>query len=377
MYAVYADNQLLYSPDMVDDGYIITEPVLTKEMNKSGSFEFKIFDSNPHFSTLSPLKTQIRVTDNDEEIWRGRVLNIEKDFDNRRAVYCEGVLSFLVDSIIRPYTKVNRSMADQFRYYISKHNEMVEAYKQFTIKTIDVDDLYGNIDWESTSYEKTNDVIDSLVSNYGGYLVVGYEDGQNTISYLKNPGRESIQTINFGENLLDVTETIDSSSVFTALIPIGYDANNNKITIESVNQGNDYIVSETGADKFGIIFFQYTFEQVISTPSELLTIAQDFLSKNINIYRTISLKALDLHLIDPSINKFDVYDIIKVESDPHGINEYEMCTMVSIDLENPEDSEYTIGTIPEGITDSINSTQKVVISGSGGSSLPNGDNVAY
>ena len=352
MYAVYADNQLLYSPDMVDDGYIITEPMLNKEMNKSGTFEFNIYDSNPYFSILKPLKTIVRVTEDDVEIWRGRILTIEKDFDNKRTVYCEGILSFFVDSIIRPYTRT-ATMAEQFNYYISQHNSMVESYKQFVVKSITVDDLYGSIEWKSDTYEKTNEAIDNIVSTYGGYLVIGYESGHNTISYLKNPGKEALQTINFGENLLDITETDDPSNIFTALIPIGYDANNNKITIESVNDGSDYIVSQSGVDKFGIVFFQYTFEQTISSASELLTIAQNFLAQNITASHTISLKAIDLHNLDPSVQKFDIYDIIKVTSEPHNIDEYEMCTQISIDLENPDNNEYVIGTIPEGLTDMV------------------------
>ena len=120
MYAVYADNQLLYSPDMVDDGYIITSPSLSMESNKSGTFQFYIYADNPYFSNIKALQTQIRVTDDGAEIWRGRVLTIDNNIDNRRTVHCEGVLSFFVDSIVRPYDKVTRTMAKQFLSIIVK-----------------------------------------------------------------------------------------------------------------------------------------------------------------------------------------------------------------------------------------------------------------
>ena len=163
--------------------------------------------------------------------------------------------------------------------------------------------------------------------------------------------------------------------MFTVLIPIAYDVNNNKITVAPVNDGKDYIESANGITKFGKVWYQHTFGEDISTASDLLTKGTEFLEKNITASHTISIKALDLHKIDPEIPRINVYDIIKVISEPHNINEYEMCSRVTINLENPESSEYIIGTIPEGITSVI--TGKASVSVSGGSTLPNGDNVAY
>lgn len=350
MYQIYADNYLIYSPDMVDNGYFVTEPTCEKEVNKSGSCQFNIYKQNPYYDAIKPLKTIISVRDNNREIWRGRVLNADINFDNRKAVYCEGTLSFLVDSIIRPYDR-NCNMEDQFRYLIAQHNSQVESFKQFTVKNITVDDPYGSKQWKTDSYNKTKDAIDSILDIYGGYIVVSYENEQNMISYVKDPAVYSTQTIEFGRNLLDLTNTINPDNVFTALIPVGYDANGNKITIESVNQGQDYIVSSEGEEEYGLIFFYYAFEETISSATELKEKAEAFLAKNIKASRTISLKAIDLHMLDSSIQSIDLYDLIKVISTPHGINEYEMCTKITLNLENPESSEYIIGTVPTGITD--------------------------
>lgn len=38
MFEVYADDKLLYSPRLLDEGYAITEPQATLELNKAGSF---------------------------------------------------------------------------------------------------------------------------------------------------------------------------------------------------------------------------------------------------------------------------------------------------------------------------------------------------
>lgn len=350
MYRIYADNQLIYSPDMVENGYFVSQPTCEKEVNKSGSCQFYIYKQNPYYNAIKPLKTIISVKDGSKEVWRGRVLNAESNFDNRKTVYCEGILSFLVDSVIRPYDR-NCNMEDQFRYLIAQHNEQVESFKQFTIKSITVDDPYGSKQWKTDSYEKTKDAIDGILNTYGGYLIAEYENGQNVISYVKDPAIYSTQTIEFGRNLLDLTITINPDNVFTALIPIGYDGNHNKITIESVNDNKDYIVSSEGVDEYGLIFFYHVFDETVSSATELKEKGEVFLAKNIKASKTLNLKAVDLHMIDPTIQAIDLYDLIKVISSPHGVNEYEMCTKVTLNLESPESSEFIIGTVPTGITD--------------------------
>ena len=354
MYTVYADDQLIYSPDFITDGRAITDPTLEKEANKSGTFRFNIYTTNPCYNAIKPLKTIVYIKDGTEEIWRGRVLSYQNNFENCKSVSCEGIQSYFVDSIIRPYERTC-GMADQFRYYISQHNAQVESYKQFTVKSITVDDIYGSKEWKSDTYERTTDAIDKIVDDYGGYLVVTYENGQNMISYLKNPGNQNTnQVINFGENLMDITQSVDPSNVFTILIPVAYDSNNNKVTIESVNEGKDYLESAEGIDKFGRIFYQHTFEDPIETPTALKEKATNFLAENIKNYYTISVKALDLHLLNPSIDRLNIYDILKIISKPHGIEELEMCTKITLRFDSPENNEYLIGTIPEGILSTIN-----------------------
>lgn len=383
MYSVYADNNLIYLPDMADVGYYITSPTYVKEVNKAGSFEFNIYTTNPYYDQLKALKTVVSVRDDNYEIWRGRILSMERAFDNRRAVYCEGTLSFLVDSIIRPHDH-KKTMAEQFQYLIDQHNSQVDDFKKFRIARIDIEDPYGSIQWKTDTYEKTKDKIENIVTTYGGYLLTRYENGENTIYYMKDPSRFSNQVIDSTENLLDLTESINPSNVFTVLIPIAYDSNGNKITIESVNDGKDYIESADGIAKFGRIFYSHTFSDDISSASELLEKGTAMLAENIKAAQTLSLKAFDLHMIDPDVDRIDIYDKIKVQSRPHSLDEYEMCTKVSISLENPENSEYIIGTIPQNITSNVatlqtgsNTLVQKTASGGGSSTIPDGDTTQY
>lgn len=349
MYSAVIDGKLLYSPDLADDGYVISDPEMTKEVNKAGSFEFSMTTLNPLYNDIHELKSLVTIMEDNRTIWRGRVLHTEYDFTNNKKVYCEGCYSYFVDSTTRPY-KYKKKMEDHFKTLIENHNSQVDEFKKFEIGTIDVEDLYGERDWEQTDYVQTQEQLDSLIDDYGGYIVISWDDaGKNIISYVKNPSRYSSQSIRFGENLLDFTNEVNPENVITVLIPIGYDANSNLIDIKSVNDGKDYLVSETGVQRYGQIVRAYVFENNVTSPSDLKTKGQAYLDANINTARTITIKAVDLHIINPEIERFEVGDLIKVTSDVHGIDTYEMCTKITINLQHPEDSEFVIGEVPAGI----------------------------
>ena len=375
MYSIYADDNLVYSPDLVSDGMFITNPTYEKEINKAGSCTFYIYPENPMYNAISALKTRISVKEDNVEVWRGRVLTIDMSFDKAKKIYCEGIYSFFIDSIVRPF-KHTKTMAEQFTYIITQHNAQVENYKKFTVGTIDVDDVYGSKEWEATDYQTAKDLIEGILSDYGGYLVVSFSGETQTISYRKDPSRYSNQGIEFGENLLNLTDSLNPSNVFTVLIPIAYDANQNKITIESVNDGKDYLESESGIAQFGRIMYCNTFSEDISTPAELKQKGIDFLNSNIKASRTIATKAVDMHFLNPDIDRIDIFDLVKVHSVPHNLDEYQMCSKIKIDMEDASNNEYVIGTVPEGI-ESILAGNAGKTKTVAGSSLPNGDNVQY
>ncbi|MBO7449047.1 MAG: phage tail protein [Clostridiales bacterium] len=354
MYTMYADGQLLYSPDFVDENLIVLSPYYEKEANENGSCQFDILKDNPYYSKLKELKTLITVKDDDEEVWRGRILNTSNDFDNRKTVYCEGTLSFFVDSIMRPYSYHSKTVVEMLQILISNHNSQVEDWKKFSIGTIDIEDLYGPRDWESEDYVKSKDLLNNILNDYGGYFMIGYnEKDGNTFSYVNSPGIYSSQSIEFGENLLDVTTEVNPENIFTVLIPISYDSEGNMITVAPVNDGKDYIESAYGIERYGKIYSYYVFEEDISDPNILLEKGRKYLEDCLKSARNITIQAIDIHALHPDIKRVDVYDLIKVHSEPHDIDEYEMCTKVKIDLEDITQSEYVIGTLPMDLADIV------------------------
>lgn len=349
MYSCYIDDHILYSPVMVDEGYVISEPVVTHELNKAGSFEFTICNYNDRYAKIYPLRSVVYVKEDEEIIWKGRVLNTSMDFYQNKKVYCEGMFSCFLDSVTAPY-KYKCGLKDHFEKLINNHNSMMEDFKKFKIGNFDIDDIYGEVDWEQTDFVDTLTQIEELPERYGGYLMVTWDkEGNNIISYVKTPGSSCTQTIEFGRNLMDVTCDINPEDVFTVLYPVGYDADDNPISIASVNDGKDYIFHQKGVETFGKIVRSYTFEFPVTSPQDLLDKAKAYLNNNFSSVTTLTIKAIDLHLVGEKVESFKAGNIIKVVSKLHGIDEYEICTKTSIDLQNPENSEYTIGPVPTGI----------------------------
>ena len=56
MYQVFCDSFLLYNDQL--EGYQIFNPKVELELNKTGQFEFTIYNDHPYFDKLKRLKYQ-------------------------------------------------------------------------------------------------------------------------------------------------------------------------------------------------------------------------------------------------------------------------------------------------------------------------------
>ncbi|HBA50092.1 MAG TPA: hypothetical protein DCZ91_20330, partial [Lachnospiraceae bacterium] len=125
MYTIYADGQLVYAPTLASEGYAAVDPQVVVELNRAGSAQFTLPPDNVMYDRIRKLKSVVTVYDGEEEIFRGRVLHDEKDFYNRKDIYCEGELSFLLDSVVRPYS-YKGGVAALFKQYVDGHNSQVD-----------------------------------------------------------------------------------------------------------------------------------------------------------------------------------------------------------------------------------------------------------
>ena len=355
MYTIYADDALLYSPG--DEELSVLSPMLETQCNAAGTLTFVLLPEHPMYSALHKMRTRIDVRQDDEIIWRGRVLETETDFYRQKTVTCEGELTYLVDSVLHPYklADYDGTAAGLFRLYLTRHNEAVSEAQQFQIGNVDIETLSSV---ENTGYGNTWDEISgNLLDIHGGFLRVRYDGETRYLDWTKESGTSCGQVIRFGENLLDLSEYVSASEVVTCLIPYAGQGDS-QITISSVNGGKDYIEDAAGIALYGRIWGVTEFDA--KDAAKLLEMARENLQKRLKEKITITISAVDLHLLDVNAESFRVGDKVRVVSPPHGIDAEYTCTAISLDLVSPDQSEYTFGTPETGMASTTAATSKAV-----------------
>lgn len=359
MYQVLCDEQILY--DTRTEDRVLINPILTLEVNKTSSLTFYKPSTNP--MKINKLKSVIEVYQDGILLFSGRALNDKKDFYNTGKIICEGELSYLLDSIMGPYNFENMSVRDVLNILLTNHNKQVkEAKKQFLLGNVNVIDNIGDADSiyrSSNDFTKTLHIIqDKFIEELGGYIQVRRTKTAKYIDYLAECTHKNSQVIRFRSNLLDLTQFAKSEDIITCLIPLGSkDENNIYTTIESTNNGLNYIYDETAVNLYGWIWGVKQWENV-TTPRNLLTKAKTYLKDCINLSLSLELSAVDLSLLDVNIEKIKVGDWIKVISEPHGLDKYFLVNKMTLDLANPSNNKIFLGDAYRGLTDRNLQSQK-------------------
>lgn len=366
MFSIYADGELLYRPDG-DIDCAATDPVLRLEMGKSGSLTFGLPVTNALYGRLQKLVSIVQVFYDEQEIFEGRVLTLTRDFDNTLQVECEGELSYLVDSVQRNDAFTGKT-TELLAEIISRHNEMVEPFKQFKMGKVTVEerdititgqsdkttDDEGNFDYRqieinstTNEWRDTLDYIETCLINYcGGYLRARRDaTGDLYLDWIADYYDQTTQTIEFGVNMLDLKEEDNVNDIFTILIPLG----TNNLTIEEVNDGSPMLVDEERVAKYGRIIKTKTFDSV-SKPETLKENGERYLRENGFPKVTLTINAVDLHQCDKNVEMIRLGDRVRVLSVPHSIGDHLVCTEIEYDLADPANTEYTFGQPTQSLT---------------------------
>lgn len=366
MFRVKLDDYILYDyrlDDLKHEDMIISNTKLSLEANKTNSFQFNILSNHRYFDKIKKLKSIVKVYYQNELLFRGRVLEDTQVFNKSKSVDCEGELAFLLDSIYRPYDLTGRkvSLKTFVTDLLNNHNSQVKPFQRFKIGVIEVADPNEKVNFSCESDTKTWKIFEEkIIPTYGGYIVITYDEDEMPIfNYYKEPPYMSDVNIEYGVNLLDISNLISAEDLFTACIPRGAklkDETGNEIStrldISSVNNGIDYLIDEDKAQEFGIIYANsdiVTFDNV-TIASNLLNKAQALLSEGIKLSQTLEIKANYL-TIKEEIKKFRFLHYVYVISHKHGINEKYLLEKLDLDLFNIGNTQITLGEVKKTLTD--------------------------
>lgn len=352
MYRVYCNNSPLY--DLRDEDLVLISPIVKIGENTAGSFEFSILPKHPHYEEVNELTSVITAYDGDEEIFCGRVVEITKDLYNRKKVICEGELAYFNDSIQRPARYQGLTVRGYLETLVNIHNQQVKNQgidKTFKVGAVTVQDKNDYV-YKYTNWESTLEVIKTdLLKTYGGYLRIRKENGVRYLDYLADYPNTNTQVIEFGSNLLDFTHDMVASDIVTAVIPLGarledvteVEGLDAYLTIKDINGGVDYVYSQEAVKSYGWIFKTVKWDDV-HVADNLLKKGKEYLTDIQFAQITLTVSAVDLHMLHVDMERIKVLDEIRVTSSPNGLDRFFPVSEMTIYLDKPSNNKLTLGT---------------------------------
>lgn len=356
------------------------------EAGTVGSLSFSIPPGHPYHDDefgLKGVSGEITLEQDGVELFRGPILNVERDIDNFINIECEGMLTYLRDTRVRPCS--NRASDDlpngtvlfsdePFNYLINRHNTLAGSEKTFEIDV----DPHLDVPFTATDYPTTYDAItDSFCTGYDRFLYARTgPSGQRVISLLDGGIGEGSQTVVFGENLVDLHLKKEARDVVSVIIARGSyddkDEDDKRVRdateprdfgLETVSDGlhmeptcevwvqGDRAMNMRLIEKFGYVEEMRQYEA--STPSELMDcVGRDLSPDNLKTreLESFEISAVDLNMLNPNIQPIRLLEWVLAYSEVHEVNQYVPCSKIDIDINNPGETVYTFGDLEQTLT---------------------------
>jgi hypothetical protein len=220
MYKIYYNDTLIFYDRTPVEELKLVDPVLSLEANTAGSLTFSMPTVNVGYNVIQRMKGIIKVTKNGTELWRGRVLAEDYDFQGNKVITCDGELNFLNDTMQPQHVYKGITLRQFIESILAIHNQKVDDTKKFEVGIITVTSNAG-IGTRTTSFESTWSVLEKLLDEFKGYFIIRLDGNTRYLDYRAECPRRSSQIIEFGVNLMDFTRSYNLSSLATVILPLG------------------------------------------------------------------------------------------------------------------------------------------------------------
>ncbi|HGF8211241.1 TPA: phage tail spike protein [Enterococcus faecium] len=332
------DNPNRLDPKIVHEPYSYGEKIKESEVYLSlnglgiSTFEFTFNINNKYYQKIEPIINFIQIIDvvREQEIFYGRIAKITNKMDASgsfsQSFLVEDEKAFLYDSV-QTYMKPTRmTVRDYLQKIINIHNKQVEPYKRFKLGNVDVidnGDLLRGLGYQSTA----ETIKEKLLDRLNGNLILRRVGNTNYLDYVSNYGNDSDTPLQLTKNLKSATRDIDISELFTRIVPVGQDIEDNsetdievgtdysrpKYTIESVNNGKNYLDDSSLIEKFGLNIGIVEFPNV-KEPSILKRRGQQWLKDQSLMLVTWDVEAIELGLLDSRYELITLGNSYKVDN---------------------------------------------------------------
>ena len=392
-YRILYGNEILWEP-YSDNTDAIIDASMSVNANAAKYLDFTIPPTHHLYNVVSERAENVWLYSDDKIIYKGFISKITLDMEGYKAISCTSVMDYLGDTHVRDYStiegeqplKAPTSMDSLFQWYIDQHNKnCMDSRKQFKVGVNQAGILDENnyVYRSSTQFPTTADEISDKILDSGGYIFERYEGDTNILDLYADAYEANTQVLDFGVNITDFTHERSVEDQYTAVYATGYtpdppeddrEKEMKPISLADIQNGGspynsdyfklgDVLYSVSGVRRYGYREYHYSNDD-ITTTSYLLKAAGVVLTKLLSPTITLDVKAVDLALfMDNGYEHLQLGQAVRVRSKPHGIDEYLMISAIDLDLQEPGNTSYTIGTTYDTLTGQQSSYLKSLNSG--------------
>lgn len=371
----WTSRTCIYDPSNKALATAVLSPVLTRESNKAGSLTFSMPLGNVANSALSKLISVVSVEQDGEEIWMGRVISTETDWWKNQSVTCEGELAFLndvgcrvsnqvtdlVDIVAQICTGVNSSASLTSGTYDKKNFDC----KRFSYSQNTIDLTRENVNY-CTAWDALNTYIIDRCPVYT--WVEKEKTAYNGTDYyarllycvkLEDLPVNDGQSIVFGQNILDLTNSVTASDIITQVTAYGVSVKtkkflwwklgtDTKVYTSTVTNTNE----QSGVKRYGVIEEVICIDGEASTQDSVAAAAKAELeAQTERVVNSISVSAIDLKDAGYDCDRIKFMHKHQITSFPHNVDTSLPCVKITEPLDHPDQKSYTFGITFSSLSD--------------------------
>ena len=371
-YKLLYDKQILFD---VYSGDYVTDAQLSMAVNAISYFDFTISLTHSLYDIIAEHAGIVELYFDDAKLFSGEITKMDVDLNGNKDITCAGALDYLSYTLARPYSTIDgeagllapSSVDGYFNWLIEQHNKhCLDSRKHFSIG-VNQGNLLDNNNYiyraSSELPTTSSEIEDKILNSVGGYLYVRYKDDKNILDLYADTHEANTQIIDFGVNITDFVKTTSTDDQYTAVIATGYtpdppeDDPQKKmkpITLEGCVDGGtpyspsivkmrDVVYDVNAVARYGYKEYHVSNDD-IKTYDGLLQYACKVLNKLLSPSLSVSVKAVDLSLyMKDKYEHMQVGQAVRVRSKLHNIDEYLVVNSITLDMNNPENTEYQLG----------------------------------
>lgn len=371
-YKLLYDKQILFD---VYSGDYVTDAQLSMSVNAVSYFDFTISLTHSLYDIVAEHAGIIELYFDDAKLFSGEITEISVDLNGNKDITCAGALDYLSYTLVRPYSTIDgeadllapSSVDGYFNWLIEQHNKhCLDSRKHFFVG-VNQGNLLDNNNYiyraSSELPTTSSEIEDKILNSVGGYLYVRYKDDKNILDLYADTHEANTQIIDFGVNITDFVKTTSTDDQYTAVIATGYipdppeddpQKKMNPITLKGCVDGGtpyspsivkmgDVVYDVNAVARYGYKEYHVSNDD-IKTYDGLLQYACKVLNKLLSPSLSVSVKAVDLSLyMKDKYEHMQVGQAVRVRSKLHNIDEYLVVNSITLDMNNPENTEYQLG----------------------------------